>query len=211
MKGKRLLTAAEVVLTAGKQIESMLTCLETKMTEALSRAKYAEKGEIEEEFADTDTWICEGSVKSIPLYENTRKKSPYAWLGFQATIYDEEDISQVNGWEPSLYVMYSPGDSFGFGAFNWSLNEFIEPSNRIFIFPSDEDDPGCLDSWCFVLPLTEIGTEKALEDYIVTPVINLLEAKEIDRIKSLDENTIFSSDNPAFRFHKDGDIINILR
>lgn len=105
--------------------------------------------------------------------------------------------------------MYSPGQGkYGAEAFDWRELELLEGSDRIWLFPGDDDN---IDSWCFVLPLTELSNEEALKNYIVSPVIKLLKVGDIDNLKKSGSSDVFSADNPAFRFSKDGEEITILR
>lgn len=215
MIGQRLMLGAKVVYEAGHQIEVMINSLANLIVEALD--EHGKFTDIEHQAYDSlqedDCWIIKSYVVSIPLYKTKQargRKKPFSWIGFQVTIYNEDDIAQFENWEPSLYVMYSCGEKFVADAFEWAHNRLLEPDRRIWLFPSDEDNTSSLDSWCFVLPLTSLQNEDMLMQYIVDPVCRLLEI-ELDDIENTDPASIFCQGNPAFRFSNEGERIKIIR
>jgi hypothetical protein len=211
MSGKRLLIAAKTLFKAGEQLNAMVECLEEKVGKALTREPFIAK--LDEEEWDVDQneedWVTKSYIVNIPLYETKRKKNPYAWIGFMIVIYDEDEIAQVDGWEPALYVMYGPGGKDGgwdVGGFDYKAEcRLQEPDGRIWLYKDKDDDKW--DSWFFVLPLTALSNEDALQLFVVEPMCKLLKMG----LKKLDPSQAFPHNNPVFRFRMGEEKIEIIR
>jgi hypothetical protein len=202
MDGIKLLTAARVIAKAGEQIEAMIEILEEKLIEALTDKKEnisAVHWSCDGEYSEGG-WIYKSYLWNIALQKG-RSKKPHAHIAIQVVLYDEDEL-QISGWEPSLYIMYGPGEE----AFNLEDSLWLSSAkkdgwnldgNRLWRW-KEEDEEG----WGFVLSLVKLNSEEALEEQIVEPVKKLLE-----RFAPSDP---FPSNSVAFRFTEGNDGINIL-
>lgn len=217
--GQRLLAAAETVYKAGHQIDKMMdflideTCLYIDKEENL----FTNIEKTKDDFSPEDDWICCSYIENIPILKSPRRNTkPSSWLGYMITIYDEVDAEIFKNWEPSLYVIYGPGDSDG----EWAAGSFadeimkdewkLHKDGRFWISASDEDNINHFDCWFFALPVTALNNEESLQKFVIEPAIKLMKMNK-DNYKDVNLKMAFPNDSPAFSFKKDGEKFSMLR
>jgi hypothetical protein len=192
MDGIKLFTAAKIIAKAGAQIEGLMEVLEEKMINALNDENQKIRAQCwgDDEEDSAGGWMIKSYLQDIAMLKG-KKQKPYAHIAIQIALYDENE-AQIQGWEPSLYVMYGSGeDGFGLGSF-W-LSKILEEkgqldsSERLWSW-KDEDEEG----WAFVLPLVKLNREEDLVQQIVEPVKKLI----ADKTRS----DAFPSNSVALRF-----------
>ena len=202
MDGIKLLTAARIIAKAGEQIDTMIEILGEKLIEALTNEKekksavdWSEDGNYGKE-----AWIYKSYLCDIALLQGKSPK-PYAHIAVQIVLYDEDE-AQIQAWEPSLYIMYGPGEeAFTLEDSLWlssaKEDKWHLDGNRLWRWK--EDDGEC---WGFVLPLVKLNSEEDLVEQVVVPVKKLLEG--------LAPSDAFSLNSVAFQFTEGYDGIKIL-
>jgi len=206
--GKRLLVAAEVVEKTGKQVDIMLDCLQNQLIESLDEhGIVAELNDnLDDILRDNNEWIIKSYVKNIALYKTRRHKKPYGYIALQTTIYSEEEMSQVDNWEPLLYIAYSP-ENLGAGPFDYSRCTISSQDNKLCFYPSDDSSADNLDCWFFAIPLSEVTNENVLDECIVTPACKLLKLDFKDVVSS----KIVQAHDLPFSFKMENDRISLSR
>ena len=196
MSGEKLLIAAKIVAKAGEQIEQIIELLNEKLIEVITddENKIRADGDWYDKSIDSSGgWMIKTYLWDIARFQGKSKK-PYAHLAVQIMLYDEEE-SRIRGFEPSIYIMYSPGEE-EFGEESIRLSCMIEENarldgDRLWRWKEFEVD----DSWMFAVPLVKMQNEEALMEQVVEPVKKLL-AKEKPII-------VFAGDSMAFKFSFD--------
>jgi len=205
MDGIKLLTAARIIAKAGEQIETMIEILKDKLIEGLTdeQKKISAVYLLGDGENSDGNWMIKSFFWDIALIkeEKRKNKKPYAHIAIKIVLYDEDEL-QISGWEPSLYIMYGPGEeAFNFEDSLWLSSakddEWNLDGNRLWRFKEDDED-----GWGFVLPLVKMDSEKALVEQIIEPVKKLL--------GDLPPSDPFPSNSVAFRFTEVNDGINIL-
>ncbi len=195
MNGKKLMNAAEIITKAGEQIEALNEILQDKLIDALAD----EKQKIRAKFLTDDVvhsagnWMIKSYFYDIALFKGKSKK-PYTHLAIQIVLYDEEEV-QIQGWEPSIYIMYCPGeDEFDLESFCFRFSNLLDEEchldgERLWRWAEESEED---DSWMFSVPLVKMNCEEDLVQQIVGPVKKLIAGNT--------PHDTFPSDSVAFRF-----------
>ena len=176
MDGTTLSKAAKIIIKVGEQIEEMNEILGERLIEALTgemRVVYSSDYSKDSKGG----WMIMHYLWNIALYKGTRKKNPDAHIAVKTVLYHEHD-SNIQGWVPSIYVMYSPDKSpFDLNDTFWIFdtlnkeNEYrLEEDHRLWHWETNKKN----DSWAFCIPLVKMNNEKDLINQIVEPVKNLI-------------------------------------
>ena len=205
MEGVKLLNAAKIITKAGEQIEALVEILEEKLIDALIdkkqkiRAEHRDSGGVD----SAGGWMLQKYFWDIALLKG-RNKKPYAHIAIQVVLYDEGEV-QIQGWEPSIYLMYVPGEenfelkSFCFWLSKLLGNECRLDGDRLWRWTEIEED----DSWMFSMPLVKMNCEEDLVRQIVKPVKQLIDGKT--------PSAAFPPDSVANRFSMGNEnILSIL-
>jgi hypothetical protein len=202
MNGQTLLTAAEIMVKAGEQIEAMMEILGEKLMDiSTNKENKIRVKELRGE-EDYNGWLLSYWLKDYALLEG-RKAIPYAHIAVKVVLYDDDE-KQIEGWEPSLYVMCGEG-RVPFDIDDVWLSEpldhysAIKNGDRLLKWEATEEvDAG----WVFVVPLVRLNCEEDLVLQIVEPVKKLIDANK--------PAAAFLKDSVAFRFTQEGDKLRIL-
>lgn len=204
VNGKKLLNAARIISSAGAQIESMIEILNDKLIDTLGDEK--KKVRVDADWADKSirsagNWLITSYFWDIALLKG-RSNKPYAHLAIQVMLYNEDEEFRIQGWEPSIYVMYAPGED-EFESDSNRLHRMLEENarldeDRLWRWKEFEEN----DSWLFALPLVKINCEDDLVQQIVQPVKRLIAGETASEA--------FPSDSVAFHFAQEGDTLRIL-
>lgn len=208
MNGATLKNAAKIIVKAGMQIDSLLDLTMSKLEDAVSEIDNVGRVCVGEVYSgdDDNGWITTNCINNLAVYEK-RSKKPNSHIAVEVVVYDEEEASN-QGWEPSIYVMFSD-DREPFDASTWRILDMVENELRISsldrrLWCSYQEDEGKDDfsCWMFVLPLVKINNEDDIVKHIVEP------AKKI--ISGGFSASPFSEGSPAFSYSLDGEKISIL-
>lgn len=203
MNGKTLLNAAKIIAKTGDQLDGILEIINEKLIEALESIQPGNRREVRVDEGRTyqqyteGNWFLQAFLFNLHIYEGRRSKASGS-IAVQIILYDEEDI-EIPGWEPSLSVMYHPGDvAAEIG--NFSLSSLIEEgctleSNRM-LWRWDED------GWGFAVPLVKLNSEEDIAHQIIEPVKKLY--------NKIEATTPFPDDSIAFQFEIDEDKLKII-
>ncbi len=201
MDGITLKTAANIIVKAGEQIDAMLAILIDKLTDALTNGnnKIRAENRNDDTQESAGSWMIKSYLEDIALLKG-RSQKPYAHVAVQIVLNDDDE-AKIQGWEPSLYVIYGLGeDAFDLKDFRLSFakaNKWELDGNRLWRWKKEGEE-----GWAFVLPLVKLDFEKTLIEQVVEPVKKLLQ----DPIHS----NPFPDKSVAFQFTKSSDGINIL-
>jgi hypothetical protein len=110
MTGKVLSQAAEIIVTAGAQIEAMLEKTNSQMFQMME-----DRGELVSEYYDykydRNGWIITDYIHGYELKKGGKgKRKAHGHVGVHLAFYNEQYCGN-SGWEPSLFVFYAPGCS----------------------------------------------------------------------------------------------------
>lgn len=202
MSGKVLASAAEIIVTAGAQIDALVEKLMESMNKMLEEQSCVVR--ISHDVArDKGEWMIEQWMTCFSLKENKKKKKENKHINIHLVLHDEY-LKNVTGWEPSIFIMFAPGeDEFTIEGLKWviSRNNIDNKEGRLWRWIEENGD--VVDSWMFAIPLVSINNEENIEDFITKPIQALL----------LDQNNTtnaFSTRHPSFKFKWDGDIFSMF-
>jgi hypothetical protein len=176
MTGKVLSQAAEIIVTAGAQIEAMLEKTNSQMFQMME-----DRGELVSEYYDykydRNGWIITDYIHGYELKKGGKgKRKAHGHVGVHLAFYNEQYCGN-SGWEPSLFVFYAPGDEkFTLESLDDILaSNFICPQdNRIWRWAELDEKDSATDSWMFSVRLLSINTEDDIQTKIVHPTRALL-------------------------------------
>jgi hypothetical protein len=203
--GNKILNAAKIIINTGEQIESLIEILEEKLIDALTDEKQKIRAEewTDDGVNSAGDWIIKSYFWDVALLRGKSKK-PYAHVAIQIVLYDEEEV-QIQGWEPSIYIVYAPGeDEFELESFCFRFSKLIDEDchldgDRLWRWKEKAEED---DSWIFSLPIVKMSCEEDLVRQIVEPVKRLIAGET--------PSQAFPSDSVAFRFTYEGDKLRIL-
>ncbi|MBU4491205.1 MAG: hypothetical protein KKD69_01950 [Euryarchaeota archaeon] len=195
MNGKKLMNAAEIISKAGEQIEALVEILNEKLIDALTdeKQKIRAKECTDEGVNSAGDWMFKSYFWDIALLRGKSKK-PYAHVAIQIVLYDEEEV-QIQGWEPSIYIMYATGEGeFELESFCFRFSKLLDAEchldgDRLWRWEEEAEED---DSWMFSIPLVKMNCEEDLVQQIVEPVKKLIAGNT--------PHDAFPSDSVAFRF-----------
>lgn len=204
MSGKTLLNAAKIIAKTGDQLQGMLEIINAKLITELESIVSGKGKEVRVDEGGTDEqyteggWFLQAYLFNLHIYEGKRKTASGS-IAVQIILYDEDDI-EIPGWEPSLSVMYQPGDvAFEIGNFSLSnlLEEgcALEESNRMLW----RCEAGW---WGFAVPLVKLNSEEDIVLQVIEPVKKLYD--------NIEAANAFPDDSIAFQFKIDGDMLRII-
>ena len=207
MNGVKLYTAARIIAKAGEQIDVLMNILIDKLIVVLKDEKQKIRAENRDhdEIDSAGDWLIESYLEDIALLKG-RSTKPYAHLAIQAVLYDEVEAN-IPGWEPSIYIEYSPGEmAFNLGDDSFWISDTLDEENeyqldkncRLWLW--ETYDKG--DSWAFCIPFVKLNSEESLVEQIVVPVKKLLEG--------IAASAAFPSNSVAFQFSKGNNGVSIL-
>lgn len=194
MNGKKLMNAAKIITQTGEQIGVLVDILHEKLIDALTDEKQKIRAEAwtDDGVNSAGEWMLTSYFWDYALLKGKSKK-PYTHVAIQIVLYDEEEV-QIQGWEPSIYIMYAPGqDAFDLESFCFRFSNLLDEGchldgDCLWRWEEFEED----DSWMFSVPLVKMNCEEDLVQQIVEPVKKLI-AGNI-------QSDAFPSDSVAFRF-----------
>ena len=198
--GKILSQAAEIIVTAGAQMDAMLEKMDALMLQMLE-----DRGDVVSEYSDhkydRNEWICTDYLLGYALKAKGRgKRKDYGQVGIHLAFHNEQYCGN-GGWEPCLFVFYAPGnENFSLESLDYIVSEnFICPQdNRIWRWAELEERNSEKDSWMFAVRLVSINTEGDIQAKIVQPTQAILSDPSDSRIALTCEETFF-------RFEWEGD------
>lgn len=200
MTGKVLAQAAEIIVTAGVQIEAMLEKLDSQMFEMLE-----ERGDMVNDYYDyrydRNEWIITDYLHGYGLKKRERgKRKAYGQVGVHLAFYNEQYCG-TNGWEPCLFIFYAPQDKeFELESIEkiLSKNSICPHDDRIWRWNELDGKSSTTDSWMFCVKLVSINTEDDIQCKIIHPTRNL-------RTDPGNSAAALTSEDAFFRFQWEGD------
>lgn len=201
MIGDTLKNAAKIIVKSGGQIDALFDLALKHLEEKLKKISYIKKVDLgkSELVEDEGQWITTSYLKNLEIFNNKARK-PTSHIALMVVLYDEKEIN-INGWEPSLYIMFSDDrDQFNEG---WLISDMLEDDDfrqskkdqRLWCRYNDEgaDD---YSEWLYVVPLVKINAEEDIINELVEPVIKILE-KDFDKQIFNEGSSVFNYDGSA--------------
>jgi hypothetical protein len=202
MPGKILGNAAKIIVSAGAQIDAIVEKLKGSMTQMLEEKAFVVTIS-DEGSEDRNGWLLTEWMHCFSLKENGRKKNYFGHVNVHFVLHDQQLIN-VSGWEPTVFVMYAPGkDLFDTdGLKNIVSEDYIcQEDQRLWRWGEEQDD--VIDSWMFAIPIVSIKNEDDIQNKIVNPVNSLL-THPINTI------TAFPTNSSFFKFKWEGDTFSMF-
>lgn len=204
MLGITLMKAAEIILRSGTQIDALFEKLDEKIIAMLQNIGLIIDDE--EEDKNETGWIKTDFAYIYNLKKKGKgNKNPHAFIAVHVVLFNERLISSVNGWEPTIYVIYVKGiDKFDIDC----IDAFYRDDGAInvdqILMCKNYQSDGSFESWMFGIPLVKINNIEDIDRHIIEPIRLLMTGIQ-------DIATVFKSGGPFTKLIGDRGTFSVIK